>query len=568
MAFKHSARALSRRTMIEVVESVRVLSQMGQFDVVRRTLELALVGARDLTEQTMLLEMLEGVPEWVHETNPAWALLRARLLCNTRQSEALLSFTSDALKHEHLDSPGLRVLHAWALVQAGQCVEGLGVAEEALPVLPESEKGFAWRTVAEARSVLGVVGWHEAFDEACLRLEGRALGTCLIAFGYHLERHGEAVAARRVWLEALGLMAKDAYYLAWIHFDLGRSYVRELHPEAESHMLEAQRLARTPRAVAFASRAALGVGLVRRVLGEWSRAEASYREAVKLAVEPFDRQQALRGLGHTLRLANQPSRALEPLLEATRCWPSERMAQSSWVFADVAAAQVQLGDVAGALEALEHTGEVRGEDLERTLIVRAELARRERDANTALELLRDVRFGTLWAREESTCFAELFKLGDALGLGVPESLPRPNGLHVQVNALGVLRVRVNGRDVPIKPVSRAGELLVLLLERGGSDTVEHLLEALYPNVARFALRGKKQALSGLVRDLRAALGWEGSVQALGGAYRLDPDAHWDYDVREARVRGEKPGGFLEGVYTDWARQTERALRDPDWLELN
>jgi hypothetical protein len=238
------------------------------------------------------------------------------------------------------------------------------------------------------------------------------------------------------------------------------------------------------------------------------------------------------------------------------------------VFADVAAALAQLGDVAGALDALERSGEVHDEDLERALIVRAELARRKQDANAALEALRGVRFGSLWAREERACFGELFKLGDALGLGVPESLPRPEGLRVQVNALGVLRVRVNGRDVPIKPVSRAGELLVLLLERGGSDTVEHLLEALYPSVARFALRGKKQALSGLVRDLRAALGWEGSVQALGGAYRLDPDVRWDYDVREARVRGEKPGGFLEGVYTDWARQTERALRDPDWLELN
>lgn len=557
-----------RRELLEVIESVQVLSASGQFDLVRRTLELAVVGARDLTEQTVLLDMLEVVPESVRQENPAWALLKARLLCNTRRPKALLAFTSGALKRKHLDSPALRVLHGWALVQMEQGAEGLAFAEAALAGLPESETGFAWRTVAEARSGLGMAGWREAFEEARSRLAGRALGTCLIAFGYGLDRHGEAVAARRVWLEALGLMKKDPYYTAWIHQELGRSYLRELHPEAEWHMLEVQRAARKPGAAAFAAGAALGVGLVRRVLGEWSRAEASYREALRLAVEPFDRQQALRGLGHTLRLAGQPSRALEPLLEATQCWPSERETGRSWVFADVAAAQAQLGDVVGALEALERTGEVHDEDLERTLIVRAELARHKQDANAALKALRGVRFGTLWAREERACFAELFKLGDALGLGLPETLPRPNGLRVQVNALGVLRVRVNGRDVPIKPVSRTGELLVLLLERGGSDTVEHLLDALYPNVDRSVQRLKKQALSWLVRDLRDVLGWEGSVQALGGAYRLDPEAHWDYDAAQARSRGEKPRGFLEGVYTDWARQTERELRDPDWLDLN
>lgn len=269
-----------------------------------------------------------------------------------------------------------------------------------------------------------------------------------------------------------------------------------------------------------------------------------------------------------MRLAGQPSRALEPLLEATRCMASASGAGTSWVFADVAAAHAQLLDEASAVDALGRTGDLHGEDLERARIVRAELARRRLDANAAIEALRGVRFDKLWAREERACFPAVFALGEAMGLGAPEPLSRPQGLRVEVNALGVLRVRVNGRDVPIRPISRPGEVLVLLLERGGTETVERLLEALYPNLTTARRRARAQALSALVRELRDALGWEGSVRSLGGAYRLDPDARWEYDVARVREQGQRASGFLEGVYTDWARQTERELRDPDWRDLN
>lgn len=38
---------------------------------------------------------------------------------------------------------------------------------------------------------------------------------------------------------------------------------------------------------------------------------------------------------------------------------------------------------------------------------------------------------------------------------------------------------MNSRPVPISPTGRPGELLVLLLENGGSADVEHLLDQLY-----------------------------------------------------------------------------------------
>lgn len=55
------------------------------------------------------------------------------------------------------------------------------------------------------------------------------------------------------------------------------------------------------------------------------------------------------------------------------------------------------------------------------------------------------------------------------------------------------------------------------------------------------------------------LGWEGSIQALRSAYRLDPEAEWQYDVAEARARGEFSGEFLAGVYSEWALEVGREL---------
>ncbi len=563
---QRSNRVSPRKEVLEVIESVGMLAQEGRLDAALRTMGLAVRDARDFQEHEELLVALERVPEQLRSQDAAWAVLTARLLCNARRPQALLAFTTDSIRFKSGDSPLLCAYHGWALVQTGFYADGLEFALTALLGLPDADAGFAWRVKAEALACLDRNGWREAFEMALERLTGRALGTCLVAFGHHLDSAGDAMMARRVWHEALGFMPKDAYYMAWLHYELGRSYVREFHGAAESHMLESQAWARKARAGAFASRAALGLGLVRRVLGEWSRAEASYTEAIKLATESFDRQQALRGLGHTLRLAGQANRALEPLLDAARRGPSET--GTSWVFADVAAAHAQLQDDTSAADALNRTGDLQGEDLERAKIVRAELARRNRNADAAIDALRGVRFDTLWAREERACFPKVFALGELMGLGLPEPLPRLDGLRVEVNALGVLRVRVNGRDVPIRPISRVGEVLVLLLERGRTETVERLLEALYPNLTPSDRRTKAQALSALIRELRDALGWERSVVALGGAYRLDPDASWEYDVDRARERGQKPRGFLEGIYTDWVRQTERDLHDPDWHELN
>jgi DNA-binding SARP family transcriptional activator len=127
---------------------------------------------------------------------------------------------------------------------------------------------------------------------------------------------------------------------------------------------------------------------------------------------------------------------------------------------------------------------------------------------------------------------------------------------VRVAALGVLRVTVNDRGVPIVPTGRVGELLVFLLEHGGIASLEVISEALYPDVTHERAR---KSVWMLVKFLRTALGWDGAVIALRAAYQLDPNVTWQYDVREARAHGAVQGDFLAGVYSEWALEVGREL---------
>jgi hypothetical protein len=46
---------------------------------------------------------------------------------------------------------------------------------------------------------------------------------------------------------------------------------------------------------------------------------------------------------------------------------------------------------------------------------------------------------------------------------------------------------------------------------------------------------------------------------LRGAYQLDPNATWQYDMQEARASRSFQGEFLKGVYSDWALEVGRSL---------
>lgn len=512
------------------------------------------------TRFTGLLNLFARLPAEVRESE-AGVRFHLRLLGSLRQHEQVLEVIR-AARLAGLAAPFLNVYEGWAFSQRGQAEAALDTLASALDAPAASllplEDTLAWRVQARALAALGRAGWREAYARARQHAQGRPLALVWLEEGATLGKQGAVLEALAAYARALLLLERDPYYRAFTLHNMGLVCLRACRfEEAEAYF---QRVRRSGRgAQALEARALCGEAAVRRALGEWERAEAAYRAAAHLSGDDDDRQQAWRGLGHTLRLAGKPLSALEWLTRAATAVPGERQSGRSWVFVDLAAAQAALGDRQAAEAALKRTGPLSGEDADRANIVRAELARQGGDTEAALALLRPLARQTLWAREEAYAFPDLFAL---LGEARPAPLPRAGKPSVSVRAAGPLEVRVNGRAVPLAPTSLAGVLLVALLEAGGQASTGQLALAVSGREERSERHGK-QAVSRLARELRRALGWEGSVQARSGAYALDPEAEWTYDVREAQVRGQPVETFLSGVTLPWVLERETELRQMD-----
>ena len=559
-----NSRRVEREAWAEWLGQCQVLLESHEWLAVARSLRVAFKLGRSVAEFQALLDLLERhVGDGWLELEDA-AARYAELLLRTRRFAAALAFSSGRIAGGD-GLPALVVMHAFALLRANQPWQALEQVEAALRgSLERGDLGLAWRVKAEALFRLGQPGWEEAFGRAIRLLEGRPLGTCLLEWGTLLEEALEHAAAQSRWAQALPLFDDDAYYRAWLHFNMGLSCARALRLEqAEQHFEWLRRVSRHDEARMFKSRSWCGFGLVWRVAGEFARAERAYRLAERFAVEDVDWQQALRGLGHTLRLAGHASVALEPLQRATAILSGAD--GTSWVFVDLAVARWANGDREGAFAALARTGELTGEDLERRHVLLADMARSDGNANMALEHLSKVRMGSLWASEEFGFFPALKALWLAMGEAAPRDLAQAVQTEVQVLACGPLRVLVNGRRVMLASNSRAALVLVLLLEHGGSLGMEELLELLFPEVAPEAASGKRKLVSKAVRALRDALGWDGCVPESGGTYVLDDRVVWLYDVREALGRGEAVTQFMTGVYDEWVLNRARGLLDQSRL---
>ncbi|WP_245872799.1 tetratricopeptide repeat protein [Deinococcus planocerae] len=555
----------------ELALSVPALVEGGRADLALRTLWLAADGAPDLDRFARLLDLLALLPPQTRSSGPG-VRLHLRLLTGLRRAGDSLDAV-EAARDAGLGAHFLNVYRAWALSQQerfGEALETLKPAlSESLDTEPDAgpetggltrfEDTLGWRVRARSLAALGQGGWREGYARARLHATGRALALVWLEEGATLSGRGDVQGALRAYTQALPLVERDPYYHALALHNLGLVCLRDCRfGEAEAYF---GRVSGVGRAAAFRARALCGEGAVRRALGEWDRAAWAYRAALELQAEDDDRQQAWRGLGHTLRLSGRARSAVEWLTRATTATPGDRQTGRSWVFVDVAAAYAALGDVSAAHEALGLIPPLTGEDADRERIVRAELARQGGDLAGALSHLGGLNLQTLWAREEAHAFPELFSpLPDPATRPAP--LPRAERTHVTVRALGPLDVRVNGRPVPVGPASRAGVLLVALLEAGGRAGTGELALAVSSREDRCERHGK-QAVSRIAGELRRALGWEGSVQARSGAYFLDPAAEWDYDVRSALEAGQPIEAFLSGVTLPWVLDRETQLRQKD-----
>jgi tetratricopeptide (TPR) repeat protein len=401
--------------------------------------------------------------------------------------------------------------------------------------------------------------WRDAFQNARESLSGVELGRVLLNEGGCLSESNQRAEARTTWLEALPHFKSHPKLLAWTRYNLGISALQDLEPEAEHHFLEAVSLTKNPKAAEMRSAVFRGLGASRRVFGEWDRAEFAYRQAVQTATALDDREEAHIGLARTLRLAGRPSKALETLELALHIYDTE----TPIVNIGRALAFLALNDTTHAKTALEKVGTlVSVSDQWLYRIASAELARREGRLTDAVGLLEGLPVHSLHPREEVRQWSKLFELLALADKPVPLPLEYLTRMVVRVQAAGALRVAVNGRGVQLVPTHRPGELLVFLLENDGVASLDQIRDALYPDAVEAKDKERTQkSIWKLVDALRHALGWESAVLSLRGAYQLDPNVTWDYDIRHAREAGRFKGEFLKGVYSNWAIETGQLLSE-------
>jgi len=470
--------------------------------------------------------------------DPAIQRLHVQTLCRARQPEEILRL----LNTQSLD-PALKVYRAWAEVRTGNYAQALQTLAEALPKT-DLDWSIFYRTKGEALFWSGAPDWLEVFDRARPHLQGSALGRMLLDRDWYLNHLGQKPAAVVCWAEALAYLEHDPYYLAWAHNSLGFALLSDQPQKAEQHLLEALRLSQKETAHAFRTQALMGLGAVRRSLGEWERALDSYRQALRWSTDALDRHSALWGWGHTLRLMGRVEEALSKLVQAQQLLPKE-----VWIETDLAAARLMLGEQQSVLQSLPRLQGLRqeGKLSERgqvvLQIIEAELARRRGHLEQAQALLVGLSLQNLWVREELSCFPEL-----AQGQGLR---PPAERLRVEVMPFGPLEVRVNGRPVPIPAVSKMGELLVFLLVQGKQASLELLVDRL----GNPHSKNPRKALWETIEKLRQALGWKESIQSCGWVYRLDPRAEWICDLEpkgDPFPIAEDPAQiFMPGYYSEW-----------------
>jgi tetratricopeptide (TPR) repeat protein len=532
------------------------LLNQKHFEQVAQLLEQVLPSIQSHSDCSMLLEVLQNIPEPVRIESSGVASIYVKALALNQLPTELLAFSDLVITiHGNSTASGVRLERAGALLSLSRYLEAKETLEQILPLLERERLGIAWMRLGLCFFYLGEA-WMIAFQQARGLLKGADLGRSLLNEAYCLAESHRGFEARNVWLEALPLFQSTPNMLAWTRYNLGISALRDLEYGAERHFLEARRLTKNPQFALMRALVLNGLAASRRVLGEWTRAEATYREALLVARDSHDREDSFTGLARTLRLAGRVSDALETLEFALH----DQTINHDLVQVSRATVFLAMGQNQSAREALSHVGQlVSTSDQWLEKIARAELARRDGQIQTAVEVLEGLPVNTLHAREEAKCFPELMQLLAAANKPMPKPLEYIKGVTVSVVAQGVLSVRVNDRPIPIAPTGRAGELLVYLLEQNGTATVDMMIDALFSSVGIPNRKNARGLIWRWVKTLRQAFGWESSVMSLRAAYQLDPNVTWQYDIKEARASRSFQGEFLKGVYSDWAIEVGRSL---------
>jgi len=523
---------VKQRHFRELEQNLASLLENGHSQVAQKILQQAFDSCDTFQDAREYLSVLDGLPQRFLQ-QPEYSKIYLQTLCRAREPRRILEWTRSVNI-----SSAERVYLAWALLREQKHAQALEVLQQAQPAT-DLDWAIFYRTKGEALLHQGHPDWQKVFEQARAYLGGAALGRMLLDLGAFLHFKGDRSAARVAWAEAISHLEDDPYYLAWAHDSLGYSMLQENPRLAENHLLKSLQLSAKSTAKAFRSRALAGLGAVRRSLGEWQRALDSYQRAFRCAQEDEDRVLALWGWALVLRLISRPEEALAKLLQAQRIGFA-----AEWLELDIAATRLMMGDSL-AQDDLEALAAKASSERPRMLlqVLKAELFRRLGRFEEARRLLAGLGAHPLWVREELQCFPELGQLARCGSLAQPRN-------RVRVRPFGRLTVWVNGRLVPLSPVSKAGELLVYLLVKGREVGVEAIIE----DLASPKSKNPRKALWENAEKLRQALGWKESLQAYRGVYALDPQAEWDFEQQPPVDVLDPAQTFMAGYYSNWVEE--------------
>jgi DNA-binding SARP family transcriptional activator len=160
----------------------------------------------------------------------------------------------------------------------------------------------------------------------------------------------------------------------------------------------------------------------------------------------------------------------------------------------------------------------------------------------------------------------LFALAKLMNQAVPTPMTITTPTRIDIHVLGVMRVQVNGRSIPLKPTGRAAEVLALLLRHGHRMALDQMLERIYPDKTSNREKQRK-ALWTIVQQLRQSLGWQDSIVALGGAYELSEQAQWHVHPNSF-VNIAPQERYLDGIHSEWVLEVNQEIQNQTPRQLN
>jgi hypothetical protein len=501
----------------------------------------------------MTLQGLQSLPKALFLSRFELAKSYADVLCTLDALEDLELFLySIATCFQAEQVAQIQLEYATALQIRNQHQLASEILKEIVQILKGRNLGIAWVRLGYSLFELQLP-WESAFEEGIPLLEGLELARGLINLGVCLSQKGRNQEAHAAWIDAIPLVKHRVKTHSFVLHNLATSMQRLLDPKAERYWLELERVTRNPIAAERHASALNGIGVQRRMYGEWFRAEAAYLAAKKNALG-VDLLTAIWGLSRVYLLSNKPQKALAVLEDALQ---NPALAKNQ-LHAAKASALLALNDLHGTKENLALAGDIQLESVRWLLaFAKAELARREGREADALRHLQNLPVTHLHPREEAGRHPELCHLLRRHGLPAPEPLPYRQGIVVKVNATGFLAVSVNDREVDVSPLGKTAELLVFLLEQNLKASASDLEMSLY-----LEADDARKRLGDVAKRLKTLLGWQDSIKYNKSTkeFCLDPTVVWQYDIAQARADGVFEGEFLAGIETEWVNHTRKNLK--------